>query len=142
MSDSQTTAFDLDLLETTYGPTARREFEGARESEQPGLWTWAFETLPGMFDSVFVTVASRAIYDSANMGRFRGNFEDVHFKATACYRESERRQRLAHPDEDCRATSLYERAYNITVRDAGHSHMAAEVRPCTCSTDTQADSDN
>lgn len=142
MSDSQTTAFDLDLLEATYGPSARREFEGARESEQPALWAWAFETLPAMDDTGFVRVASGAIYDSANMARFRGGFEDLHFKATACYRESERRQRLAHPDEDCRATSLYERAYNVTVRDAGHSHMAHEPRSCTCSADKQADADN
>lgn len=125
------TGFDLDLLEATYGPTARREFEHSLADEKPRLWQWAFEVLPVKFDDEFVRTASSAIYDSANMANYPG-FENLHFKATVCYRESERRHALAHPDEDCRATSLYQRAFNMAVRDAGHSHMASEIVPCTC----------
>ena len=135
MNDTTETAtglqFDLDLLEATYGISARREFEGTDLAERPALWQWAFETVPAMFDSVFVRATSAAIYDSANMADYRG-FENLHFKARVVYAESERRHTAAHPVQDCRATSLYERGFDMAVRDAGHSHMADEVRPCTC----------
>lgn len=134
--DTDTTAlFDLDVLEATYGPTARDEFARSPIDKQDLLWKWAFETLPSLSEPDFVRQTSHAIFDAATVSRFPGFF-DLHFKTTVAYRESERRHTAAHPAEDCNATRLYERAYNSAVRDAGHAHMAAEPRPCTCPTDT------
>lgn len=124
------TAYDLDVLETVVGPTARREFESSLPAFQPEMWDWAM-SLPDMLTTVFVQQASHAIWESANMNRFRG-MDHVHFKASAAYAESERRHRAAHPDEDCNATSLYQRAYNSAVRNAGYPNMASEVVGCTC----------
>lgn len=126
-----TPAFDLDALEKAVGATARREFEASLPSFRADLWDWAMVRLPAMADSMFVTKASHAIWESANMNRFRG-MDHVHFKASAAYTESERRHRAAHPDEECRATSLYQRAYNAAVRDAGYHSMASEIVGCTC----------
>lgn len=125
------TVYDLDALEKVAGATARREFEASLPSFRADLWDWAMVRLPAMEDSVFVTKASHAIWDSANMNRFRG-MDHVHFKASAAYTESDRRHRAAHPDEECRATSLYQRAYNGAVRDAGYHSMASDIVPCTC----------
>lgn len=130
--------YNLDLLVATVGPTAAREFDQSTENCKADLWVWLTETLPTLPDTQFVAAASYAIHDSANVGRFRGNFEAVHCKASACYGESQRRHTVSHPDEDCNASSLYDRAYNMTVRDAGHSQMASDLRPCTCATGTGA----
>lgn len=129
--------FDLDLLEETYGPIARREFERAEISYRYNLWQWAFEAVPAMDDRAFVRACSAAIYDSAQMMDHRG-FEHLHFKARLAYAESNRRQRANHPDPACRATSLYQRGFDIAVRDAGHSHMAEDLVACTCATATDS----
>lgn len=131
--------YDLDALRAVAGPVAVREFEGSLEAFKADLYTWAIETLPTYDDRTFIQRASAAIYDSANMNRFRG-MEHVHFKGSAFYTESARRHTLAHPDEDCNATTLYERAYNHSVRDAGYPQMASDLRPCTCKADATSDS--
>lgn len=112
------------------GTVAAREYENARETYRPELLAYA-ERLATLDDREFVSVAASAIHGSALVNSWRGNWEHEHFKASACYFESERRTQVRHA-EGCTVSTLYERAYNQTVRSQGHHAMASDHRPCTC----------
>ncbi|MFG1846870.1 hypothetical protein [Micromonospora carbonacea] len=114
---------------TLVGPVAVREFDNAADRYKPDLLAWA-QNLPALPDDEFVTVAARSIYDSANVGRFRGNWDHEHFKATVCFTEANRRHVAAGHSEDCRGDNLYSRAYARALRNNGH--RAPEAVPCQC----------
>lgn len=111
------------------GPTAASEFDNAADHYKPGLLDWT-QNLPALTDDEFVHATSRAIYDSANVGRFRGNWDHEHFRSSACFTESNRRHAAAGHAGDCRGDNLYSRAYARALRDSGH--RAPEAVPCTC----------
>lgn len=112
------------------GHVAAREFAGAKEVYRDRLREWAL-ALPMMDDDRFLDEAGSAIHGSALVNSWRGNWEHEHFKASACHHESNRRKAAEH-DDACESSTLYERAWNSTVRSQGHGHMATDLRPCTC----------
>jgi hypothetical protein len=111
------------------GPVAVREFDNADDHYKPGLIDWA-RNLVGLTDDEFADVAARAIYNSALVGSFRGNWEHDHFKATACFTEANRRHVAAGHAEDCRGDTLYGMAYARVLRENGHT--PSEPGVCTC----------
>lgn len=111
------------------GPVAIREFEAAANHYKPGLIEWT-HNLSTLEDDEFLAVAGSAIYGSALINSFRGNWEHEHFKATVCYVEAKRRHVAAGHAKDCRAETLYGRAHARVMRESGY-----QPRPpadCTC----------
>ncbi len=111
------------------GPVAEREFANAADHYKPGLIDWArrLHLLP---DEAFLDAAATAIYDSALVSSYRGNWEHDHFKATACYTEAKRRHVAGGHDEDCRGETLYSQAHARVMRASGH--QPGEPGVCTC----------
>ena len=115
-----------------YGPVAAQEFEAARDTVKPGLLVW-LASLRTMTDDEFRDACESAIYASASVARFRGNFEDDHCKATACFSESRRRLVLAGHSDDCRGPSVYSRAHASLMRSHGYQPTGDGV--CECFTE-------
>lgn len=111
------------------GPVAVTEFDNASDHYKPGLIVWA-RTLPTLTDEQFLTECSRAIYESALVGRFRGNWEHEHFKATACHYDAKRRHVEAGHSSDCRGGTLYAQGHRAAMRSAGHT--PSPLTRCTC----------
>lgn len=121
------------------GHVAAREFGSAKEVYRERLREWAV-ALHDLSDADFLGEAASAIHGSALVNSWRGNWEHEHFKASACHHESNRRKTVEHAD-DCEASTLYERAWNSTVRSQGHGHLAHDLRPCTCQPSRPGSSD-
>lgn len=121
-----TPTFDL---EAEFGPIAAREFAAAPEWAKSELLEW-MTGLRSMADADFLIETRSAIYDSANMGRFRGNFEHVHCKATVCYQESRRRLVRDRHDKDCRGPSIYSLAHAQLMRS--HHYTPTPDGECHC----------
>lgn len=119
---------DKELLELT-GIVGYREFENAPEYAKEGLRE-KLVALTEMSDEDFVTAARGAIYGSASVSRFRGNWEADHCYATACYHQSELRKIAAGHLEDCRAQTLYSRAYDEVTSQ--HGMEVRDYPPCEC----------
>jgi hypothetical protein len=118
-------------VEALAGRVGRREFEAAADHYKPALYEWV-KSLSALDDRAFEAEAAMAILGSAVANSWSGNWEHEHFKASACHFESNRRKAEAH-DEGCEISTLYERAYNSVVRSQGHSSLARDIRPCSCS---------
>lgn len=131
----------LAALPDLAGRVATREFERCVAYKQDGLFAWVM-TLRDINDVAFTDLAHRVISDAAQVSRFPRGFEDIEFKASAVHFESQRRFDLAHPDEDCNASSLYNEAYNRSVTDYGFANLATPHRPCTCATGASAETAN
>ena len=132
MSDANPTApADLtdEQLEAIIGPIAMREYLNAYDTHKPRLREW-FAALPTLTDDEFVRRCESAILESARMSSFRGNFDDLHCMASACYTEARRRYIAAGHNKDCRGSSLYDKAYRRAYRSQGHT--PPEPYPCTC----------
>ncbi len=114
-----------------YGPVAEGEFEGAADAHRPALTAW-LEALPSLSDEDFLDVATSAIYDSALVQRFRGNWEHDHCKASAAYAEAQQRHRAAGHTEHCTGDTLYSRAFLRAWRSAGNDPNAYPPRTCDC----------
>lgn len=119
---------DKELLALT-GHVGYREFEDSVEHAKDELRKKLI-ALTEMSDEDFVFEARSAIYDSALVSRFRGNWEADHCYATACYHQSELRKIAAGHLEDCRARTLYSRAYDEITRQ--HGMETREYPPCEC----------
>lgn len=111
------------------GRVAADEFNNAADTYKPALLDWA-QNLHTLTDDGFVDVATEAIYNAANAGRFNGNWDHEHFKASACFNESRRRHAAAGHAGYCQDDTLYSRAYAKALRAAGH--RAPETTPCRC----------
>lgn len=111
------------------GPVAIGEFDNATDHYKPGLIDWACK-LPALTDEQFLAECSSAIYESALAGRFRGNWEHKHFKATTCYYDAKRRHVAAGHSPDCRGGTLYAQGHRAAMRSAGHT--PPPLTPCTC----------
>jgi len=67
------------------------------------------------------------------MQRFRGNYQHIHFRASACFFECLRRGSAEHPSESCPARSnRYQKAYNGVALDQGYGSMTEPLGSCTC----------
>lgn len=127
---------DADSIADIVGPVAVTEFNNAADHYKPRLIVWARE-LPTLTDEQFLSECTRAIYDSALVGRFRGNWEHEHFKATACYYDAKRRHTGAGHSSDCRGGTLYSQGHAAAMRSAGHAPLT--VAACTCGTEEESD---
>lgn len=126
MNDDEYT--DKELLALT-GRVGYHEFENSPDWSKEKLRARLVE-LTQLTDDEFIRVAKWAIYDSAHMSRFRGNHENTHCLATACYYQSELRKTAAGHVEDCRAETLYSRAYDIVISQ--HGMEPREHPACEC----------
>lgn len=120
---------DIQSIADIVGPVAVNEFNSASNHYKPGLIKWA-TALPSLSDEQFLRECTRAIYDSALVGKFRGNWEHEHFKASACFTDAKRRHRAAGHSADCKASTLYGQAHARAMREAGHTPPA--LTGCTC----------
>ncbi|MEO3788552.1 hypothetical protein ABGB12_34945 [Actinocorallia sp. B10E7] len=118
---------ETDLV-SLVGPVAVTEFEASSDCYKPGLLEWGHE-LRDLADAEFETEASSAIYDSALVNSFRGNWNHEHFKATACRHEAQRRHVEAGHATDCRGETIYGRAHSRLMRDHGYIPTAAGGAP-------------
>jgi len=122
------TSTEIDLV-SLVGPVAATEFEASEDCYKPGLLEWAGK-LRDLDDAEFEAETSSAIYDSALVNSFRGNWNHEHFKATACFHEAQRRHVAAGHSEDCRGETIYGRAHSRLMRDHGYTPAAAGE--CRC----------
>lgn len=112
-----------------FGPIVRQEFEAADERYRLEILEW-LATLAPMSDEELQAEAEYRIYDSASSQRFRGNWEHIHVKATACYDESVRRLLAQGHGRFCSAPSVYGRAYNAVMRS--HGYAERPEGKCNC----------
>ena len=118
-----------DALRDILGPVGWGEYEASPDWAKPKLREWA-ERLGEMSDNVFLAEAASAIHGSALMQSFRGHYEHEHCKATACYKEAQRRHRRAGHAEDCHGDTIYARAHANVMRSQGHTPR--EPSRCSC----------
>jgi hypothetical protein len=122
------TLTDEDLRDIL-GPVGIGEYEASEDWAKPKLREWAAK-LGDLSDDDFRSEAASAIHSSALVSRFRGNYEHEHCKATACYKEGQRRHVRDGHDEDCRGATLYSLAHADAMRSQGH--RPSDPSPCTC----------
>ena len=123
------TTLTPDQLTDLIGPVAVGEYNAATPADQVRLDAWIGK-LRDLTDADLFRDTKYRIYESANCGRFQGNFEDVHCMASAVYHEAVRRHHAAGHREDCRGPMIYSRAYNAVMRDQGFATSPDGV--CTC----------
>lgn len=116
-------------LRDIVGPVAFGEYEGASDYYKPNLMAWASE-LRTLSDDEFMHETVSAIYGSALVNSWRGNWEHEHFKASACHTEAKRRHVAAGHSEDCRGETAYGRAHTQLMRD--HGYTPQPHVDCTC----------
>ncbi len=121
-----------DDLRDILGPVGFGEYEAAADWAKPKLREWAAK-LGDLSDDDFLGEAASAIHGSALMQSFRGNYEHEHCKATACYKEAQRRHLAAGHSDDCHGDTIYSRAHASVMRSQGHTPR--EARDCTCGAD-------
>lgn len=118
------------LIADIVGPVAAQEFDNAKDTYKPGLLDWA-RKLRDLSDDEFHQECVSAIYDSALGSNFRGNWEHEHFKASACFHESERRHHeVAGHSKDCRGDTLYAKAHRQLMRE--HHYETHPPADCNC----------
>lgn len=125
------TITDSELAEIL-GPVGIREYKNSPDWAKPKLRDWA-ESLAGMSDDDFYGEAASAIHGSALMQSFRGNYEHEHCKATAAYKEAQRRHLAAGHTDDCHGDTIYSLAHASVMR--GQGHTPSEPQACTCGKD-------
>lgn len=112
-----------------FGPVAESEYDGACESEKARLDEWLGK-LPALSDEDFHVTAKGAIYDSAQVASWRGNWEATHCKATAVFSDAKRRHRAAGHAEDCTGPTLYGKAHSELMRE--HRYTPTADGTCRC----------
>lgn len=117
-----------EALTALVGAVAAMEFRAARDYYRAEMEEYA-TSLPTLTDRELRDKTIRAIHASALMQAFRGNWEHEHFKASACFHESQRRHRLAGHSDSC-SNDIYTRAYDAVMRDQGHT--PTDHPPCEC----------
>lgn len=122
---------DLTKFAELVGPVGMTEYEGSPDWAKADLLTWALG-LPELSDTDLHAETESAIYESALTQRFRGNWNHVDFKVTACYREAKRRHLAAGHTKDCRADTIYGEAYNALAKRLGFGYSEYG---CTCKED-------
>ncbi|MGW4128013.1 hypothetical protein [Amycolatopsis japonica] len=115
-----------------FGPVAEQEFENAADHEKPRLESW-LETLPGLSDEHFFDVAKAAIFQSAVVASWSGNWNADHCRATAVYADAKRRHREAGHVDDCQGQTLYGRAHSMVMREQGYAPMPSGKCRCDLS---------
>lgn len=116
-------------LAALVGLVAAGEYDAAKDVYKPRLLEWA-RSLAAMDDGEFARETRSAIYESALCSRFGSGWDHEHFKASACYHESERRHHAAGHSEDCRGETIYSRAHSRLMRE--HGHTPTEPGQCRC----------
>jgi hypothetical protein len=114
------------------GPVGIGEYEGSPDWAKPKLRDWA-ESLATLSDDDFLGEAASAIHGSALLQSFRGNYEHEHCKATAAFKEAQRRHRAAGHADDCYGDTIYSRAHANVMRSQGHT--PSDPSPCSCGKD-------
>ena len=109
----------MDLIERI-GAVAAGEFERVPEFAKARLTKW-IERLSALSDRELFEESESAIFASASVARFRGNFEEEHCMASACYHEAERRLVAAGHREGCHGPSIYSRAHARLMRSHGYA---------------------
>lgn len=122
-------AATLEITEN-FSNVAAREFQAAKTCRQGELLDWSRQ-LRVCSDGDLKDKAESAIYTSALMASFRGNYEHEHAKATMCYDEAIRRHREKGHSTECRGRTLYEIAHHNVMRQEGHSPGPLS-QVCTC----------
>lgn len=120
-----------DELADIFGPVGYREFQAAAPTRHDELRRWAL-ALRACTEDDFLGEAASAIHGSALTNSWRGNWYHEDCKASACHHESGRRWGAAGHSEECRGSTLYERAFRQVWIEQGHNPAAYELRPCTC----------
>lgn len=119
---------DAELLELV-GVVGYREFESASDYTKEKLRE-NLRRLVTLSDGEFIIRTEHAIYESARISRFRGNWDHIHCYTTACYHQSELRKVLAGHDAECHVETLYKTAFrNVTGR---YGMFANEIGECSC----------
>ncbi|MEO3784256.1 hypothetical protein ABGB12_13055 [Actinocorallia sp. B10E7] len=113
-----------EVLVSLVGLVAAGQFECSADRHKPGLLAWA-RWLRSVDDAELERETRAAIYDSASVNGFQGNWNHEHFKASACWHEARRRHIAAGHSEDCRARTIYGRAHSRLMRDHGYAPAAA-----------------
>lgn len=112
-----------------FGPVAVSEYDSSPEYAKPALAAW-LARLPGLSDDEFAEVTGRAIFESANCGRFRSNFDHEHCRATAAWAESRRRHVAAGHRKDCHGPTIYSREHARQMRS--HGYIPTRDGVCEC----------
>jgi hypothetical protein len=129
------TLTDAQLIDLI-GHGGAAEYKAAHPSTKADLDTWIAK-LRDLTDEELFEDAEMRIYDSANMGRFRGNYEDIHCKATAVFHEARRRHRAAGHDERCAGPTIYSRAHAAVMREHGYEPFTEGTCTCTLAKKSQ-----
>ncbi|MFF5261442.1 hypothetical protein ACFY4C_21065 [Actinomadura viridis] len=123
-------SLDSRELAEIVGPVAAREFDNAKEIYKADLNSWA-QKLADLTDGQFLGECSSAIYNSALVSQFRGNWEHEHFKASACFHEAQRRHVAAGHSAECHGNTLYSEAHAKVMRESGYQPTPAADCNCT-----------
>lgn len=115
-------------LAAIVGPIAMREYEAASEVSKPQCRSFAL-SLPGLADDQLRAVSEREILASARVIGFRGNYEDMHFRCTACYEVARARHTAAGHGERC-GGSVYDQAHARVMREQGYTPSTPGVCDC------------
>lgn len=115
-------------LTALVGSVAAIEFRNAREWHREEMTEYA-RTLPNLTVRDLFDASRSAIHGSALALSLKGNWEHVHFRASACFYESERRNKLSGHRPYCTAT-IYARAHDAVMVSNGHA--PSSFSPCTC----------
>lgn len=119
---------DEELLKLI-GPRGLKEYTAATPENRPRVVKFA-TTMSELNDIQFVDACERSILESAQVNSVKGNWEDIHAIASACYTEAKRRYLAAGHDEKCQGDNLYQKGYIRAYRSQGHK--PPERRACEC----------
>lgn len=128
LTEPDSSGNDIEAI-VALGPVCVREYDHALPRYQPDMVSYA-ASLSAMADQELLVAAEDAIYTSALVSRLKGNWEHDHFKASACYSESERRAAAAGR-QGCARHSIYDRAYRRAF-ETGTGQRPGPVPVCTC----------
>lgn len=118
-------------LEAIVGPVAMREYTGAAEVTRERCRTFAL-SLPDLSDDMLRAVCEREILDSARAIEYRGNYEHLHFRCTACYDVARARWGAAGHGDRC-GGSVYDQAHARIMREQGYTPSTSGVCDCELS---------
>lgn len=115
-------------VQSLTGQVAADEFAAARAPYRDEMLTWA-HALPSLSDAALREECERWIWEGATANAYRGNYNHVHFKCTAVSHEATRRHHNQGHAESCHGPTIYSRAHDRAMREAGHTPTPV---PCTC----------
>lgn len=124
---------DTATLADILGPAALRDYEGATETEQAHIRSWA-PTLATLDDQAFLGACKDAIAAGVASESVRATAPEPYIKAYACMHEARRRQQIAGHEAGCGGDDIYQRALD-EVRQ-GFGFTSSTPTACTCGNGT------